>query len=83
MTDTLNRPGSTRRVAPVQYVSLAVGGVALVLSAFTFASVQAQADDSEEFEKEIRARLLCLELDGPNDCGVDGLDYQRLLREQE
>jgi len=82
MTDIFTRPGTANRAA-VQCVSLAMGGVALALSALTFASVQAQSNDAEEFEKRIQARLLCLELDGPNDCGLNGLDYQRLLREQE
>lgn len=49
-------------------VSLGMSGLALVLASATF--VLSLDDDGRE--REVEQRLACLELPGPNDCGLDG-----------
>lgn len=48
-------------------VSVAMSGVALVLSTFTL--IVSLDDDARD--REVDARLACLEVPGPNDCGID------------
>jgi hypothetical protein len=51
-------------------VRLAVGIslVSLFLSGWSFIS----SIDEDGFERSVEQRLACLELPGPNDCGLDG-----------
>ncbi|WP_380168378.1 hypothetical protein [Jannaschia sp. R86511] len=47
--------------------AVVMSAAALVLSGVTFVL---SLDDSER-EREVDARLTCLEIPGPNDCGID------------
>ncbi len=49
-------------------VTLTASLVSLLLSSWTFA----MSLDDDDYERSIEERLACLELPGPNDCGVDG-----------
>jgi hypothetical protein len=50
-------------------VAIVMSSIALVASAFALGAVaQSGLTDRDEIEN----RLQCLELPGPNDCGVDG-----------
>ncbi|HEY5881232.1 MAG TPA: hypothetical protein VIU11_20130 [Nakamurella sp.] len=56
-------------VAAVWFSALA-STVALILSGI---ALFASPDDEDDYRRDIEARLVCLELPGPNDCGLDGL----------
>lgn len=49
-------------------VSLVASLVALFLSGWTFLGTL----DEAAHDRQVEARLACLELPGPNDCGIDG-----------
>lgn len=49
-------------------VVLALSGLSLFFSGWAFVS----SFDDDDFERQTQSRLACLELPGPNDCGLDG-----------
>ena len=48
--------------------AVGISMISLFLSGWSFIS----SIDDDGFERSIEQRLACLELPGPNDCGVDG-----------
>ncbi len=63
MTTEIDNASSTLVRAAVT-----MSAVSLFLSGWAFV----QSFDDSDFERDTEQRLACLELPGPNDCGLDG-----------
>jgi hypothetical protein len=72
--ETEGKPMETSRIdktsstAAAVWIALVSGLGGLVLGGAAFVS----SLDDDERDREFEQRLVCLELPGPNDCGIDG-----------
>ena len=61
------------RTVEVTRTSLAVALAGIVLSLLMSGwALVTSMDDDEDYRQSVEQRLECLELPGPNDCGLDG-----------
>jgi hypothetical protein len=65
---TTRTPDDVHVTVNLTLVAAVLSALALVLSGITAWEVH-QDDD---FQDSVESRLACLELPGPNDCGLDG-----------
>lgn len=68
MDSVFNDNRRTRPITVAAWTGAVTGVAGLILSGIALISTI----DDDDRQREVEARLVCLELPGPNDCGLDG-----------